>query len=222
MNYKRLIGPIEETVRRHGATPQGVWFDKGDNDEKCVKRFEAMFEPLPKTGPLDLLDVGCGPGLTLDYLEAQGWLGRLNYYGVDLSPLMIEHAKRSWPNWQFEVRDIIRNPLTISFDYAVLNGAFTSKGSASYDEMEEFVKSFLIPAWRATKVCLCFNVMSTHVDWRHDDLFHWPMDSAAEFCKQALSRHIVIRADYGLYEYTVQVYREARGGGSLIPARWQS
>jgi hypothetical protein len=34
------------------------------------------------------------------------------------------------------------------------------------------------------------------------------MDRAAAFCIQELSRHVNIIADYGLYEYTVQVFRE--------------
>src|SRR5450759_1392533 len=104
MNYQRLVGTIEESVRRHGATPQGVWNTQADSNSKCIKRFEVMCEPFPKTGSIDLLDVGCGPALMLDYLEAQGWLDRLNYYGVDISPLMIGHARQRWPNWRFDVR----------------------------------------------------------------------------------------------------------------------
>jgi hypothetical protein len=46
------------------------------------------------------------------------------------------------------------------------------------------------------------------VDWERDDLFHLPMDILADFLSREVSRHFAIRADYGLYEYTVHVYRE--------------
>ncbi len=56
---------------------------------------------------------------------------------------------------------------------------------------------------------MAFNVMSKHVDWEREDLFHLPFDTLAEFLKKELTRNFVFRNDYGLYEYTTYVYREA-------------
>ena len=39
-------------------------------------------------------------------------------------------------------------------------------------------------------------------------LFHLSSDVLLSFLKAELSRHCVIRHDYGLYEYTTYVYRE--------------
>ncbi len=55
---------------------------------------------------------------------------------------------------------------------------------------------------------MAFNVMNKVVDW--DDLFHWGFDEMAGAVSKALSRHLLIRADYGLYEYTFYVYRQPR------------
>ena len=49
--------------------------------------------------------------------------------------------------------------------------------------------------------------MSTLVDWERADLFHVPFDTLARMLKAHASRDFVIRQDYGLYEYTVYVYR---------------
>ncbi len=49
---------------------------------------------------------------------------------------------------------------------------------------------------------MAFNVMSTLVDWQRDDLFHLSFDTMAQYVSQALSRHFVVRHDYGAYEYT--------------------
>ena len=48
-------------------------------------------------GPV--LDVGCGPGTVTAYLAEQG----LDVSGVDLSPCMIEHARRLHPECRFTV-----------------------------------------------------------------------------------------------------------------------
>ena len=50
--------------------------------------------------------------------------------------------------------------------------------------------------------------MSKQVDWERDDLFHLPLDLLADYLTRNLSRHFVIRNDYGLYEYTVYVYHD--------------
>jgi hypothetical protein len=54
---------------------------------------------------------------------------------------------------------------------------------------------------------VAFNVMARHVDWMRDDLFHLSLDEMASFACRELSRDFVIRNDYGLYEYTVYVYK---------------
>lgn len=48
-------------------------------------------------GPV--LDVGCGPGTVTGYLAGRG----LNVSGVDLSPRMVEHARRLHPGCRFAV-----------------------------------------------------------------------------------------------------------------------
>jgi SAM-dependent methyltransferase len=48
-------------------------------------------------GPV--LDVGCGPGTVTAYLAERG----LDVSGVDLSPRMVEHARRLYPGCRFDV-----------------------------------------------------------------------------------------------------------------------
>lgn len=54
---------------------------------------------------------------------------------------------------------------------------------------------------------MAFNVMSKNVDWEREDLFHMPLDELSAFLTSSISRNFIIRNDYGLYEYTVYVYR---------------
>lgn len=54
-------------------------------------------DAVRETGPV--LDVGCGPGTVTAYLADRG----LDVSGVDLSPRMIENARRLHPNCRFRV-----------------------------------------------------------------------------------------------------------------------
>lgn len=51
------------------------------------------------TGLGPVLDVGCGPGTVTGYLAGRG----LDVSGIDLSPRMIEHARRRHPACRFRV-----------------------------------------------------------------------------------------------------------------------
>ena len=93
-------------------------------------------------------------------------------------------------------------------DYVVMNGVLTERRGVPFDEMRDYMFRLLERVYSLTRVGLAFNVMSQHVDWQRDDLFHVPYDLLAAFLKARLSRHFMFRTDYGLYEYTTYVYRE--------------
>jgi len=94
------------------------------------------------------------------------------------------------------------------FDYIVLNGVFTEKRELSFDEMLSYFKQLVPRVFAHAAVGIAFNVMTKHVDWEREDLFHLPFDTLAEFLKKELTRNFVFRNDYGLYEYTTYVYQD--------------
>lgn len=219
-DIKSLARPIEESVATRGLSPAAVWMDKEDALAKGATRCQAMFRAIPPGIPFSLLDIGCGPGFAIPYLEEKFGGDFAGYLGVDISKSLLEAARAAWPAYQFVERDILSDPLpALTHDHVIINGVVTAKFHIPHEEMERFAERLLAAAWRAARISLSFNVMSTHVDWTRDDLFHWPMDKAATFCVKHLSRHINILADYGLYEYTVQVFRQPRHE-DLIPKAW--
>ncbi len=57
--------------------------------------------------PGEVLDIGCGPGHTTEHLRQIG----LNPTGMDLSPKMIEHARKLFPECRFSVGDFFDLPV---------------------------------------------------------------------------------------------------------------
>ena len=95
-----------------------------------------------------------------------------------------------------------------NFDYIIMNGVFTEKMTLTFQYMLEYFKNMIKKVFNKANIGIAFNTMSIHVDWEREDLFHLPFDLLADFLKKEISRHFIIRNDYGLYEYTVYVYKE--------------
>jgi SAM-dependent methyltransferase len=205
-SYLRIVEHYQRCFDRHGATHLGVdWPKLAD----VALRHEVMFGVCREASALSLLDLGCGYGEFVDFLARRGDLERIDYRGIDLSATMIDAARRLHPGRPFDVRDILREPLdAASIDYVIMNGVLTERVGLGEDEMAAFARDMVAAAYRACRKGIAFNVMSHHVDRKREDLFHWPFDEAAAFIKRECSRHLVFRADYGLYEYTAYVYRE--------------
>lgn len=210
-NYLTLAEHYEQCLAKHGATPQGVdWPNASD----LTKRFHVMLDVLankPFTSTTTLLDLGCGYGALLDHIHTYNQQSNILYTGIDISANMIRAAQQRLPGQCFLQRDILIDPLPPgSFDYIIMNGLLTEKRNLPWHEMVKFAQRIIKAAFDTCREGIAFNVMSYHVDWSHPALFHWSLDEAAAFLFKHCSRHVVFRNDYGLYEYTVYVYKTSR------------
>jgi len=217
--WEVIIRHYEACLETHGATPAGVDWPNADD---LAMRFAIMLDLLTEAGEQpELLDLGCGPGFILDYLAVTGGLGRIRYHGIDLSETMIETARARWPNYEFTCRNIVTDPLPDrSVDVVIMNGLLTERVSLAADDMRELAESIVAAAFRVARFGIAFNVMSAHVDWQRDDLFHWNFDAVAAFLKREVSPHYTFRSDYGLHEYTCFVRRAPRAIGAPQGHAW--
>ena len=206
--YREIVAHYEGCLVRHGDNHRGVdwpWAEDAD------RRYAIMLGLVPPNAPrpVRLLDFGCGAGHLLEYIRRNRLPG-LKYHGLDLSTRFITLCREKFPDESFLIGDVLEQSFDLpAFDYIVMNGVFTEKCGLSYETMWHYVRDVLRRIWPRTRCGLAFNVMSKQVDWERDDLFHLPCDTLLAFLKAELSRHCVIRQDYGLFEYTTYVYREA-------------
>jgi SAM-dependent methyltransferase len=203
--YSDIVKHYEGCFAKHGDTPQGVdW----PNAHDAEKRYAVMADLFANASQGDqVLDLGCGAGHFLEFLQANKLDQKVHYSGLDLSESFIAHCKAKFPSHSWYVADLLKEDLD-PVDWVVMNGVFTERVNLSFEEMLTFWKRLVQRAFTHARKGIAFNVMSSQVDWQRDDLFHLPMDTMAAFVVEHLSRHTVIRRDYGLYEYTVYVYRE--------------
>lgn len=203
--YLEIVAHYENCLAKYGDSHLGVDWPK---QEHVDVRYQVMLEVIKKrdSSNVKLLDFGCGAAHLYEYIQ-KNHLDYIEYAGLDISEQFITLCKRKYPSVQYYCMDILANWDSLpSFDYVVMNGVFTEKRSLSYSDMLAYFFQVLRRVYTKTNVGLAFNVMSSHVDWERDDLFHVPIDTLAAFLTNELSRDFVVRNDYGLYEYTTYVY----------------
>jgi len=207
--YLVLQEHYEQKLHEHGDSHRGVdWPNRPD----AQKRYDVMLGLIGDAAtPASLLDIGCGLAHLYERIVEKGLEAQLSYEGLDISPAFIAACRSKHPDVRFHEADILSADSALQparqYDYVVLNGVFTEKLGMSHAEMSGFFQRMLATAFEFAGKGLAFNVMSKHVDWERDDLFHLPFDEMAGYVTKNLTRSFVIRNDYGLYEYTVYLYR---------------
>ena len=205
-NYKQIIADCEDFLEKYGDTHKGVGWLK---DQDVDHRYRVVLESIkPEHHPCSILDYGCGLAHLYQYMNENG-ISDIHYTGLDASEKYLDFCRGKFPDVEFIYGDIFDENLSLpSYDYVILNGIFSSKRSLTQSEMMDYMTRLLKEIWKYAKHGIAFNVHSKQVDWERDDLFHLPMDELAQMVCKELSRHFVVRHDYGTYEYTTYVYKE--------------
>jgi SAM-dependent methyltransferase len=205
-DYRQIIAHYESCLDRHGDSHLGVdW----PNAKDAETRYRVMLELIrERDSPVTLLDFGCGAGHLLEFIRRRD-LRMIDYRGLDASEKFISLCRRKFPGAPFYQKDILKDPGGIDpVDYVVLNGVLTEKRNLSETAMRRYMEALLCSVWPLARKGIAFNVMSMHLDWQRDDLFHVSFDSMADFLTAQISRHFQFRQDYGLYEFTTYAYRD--------------
>jgi SAM-dependent methyltransferase len=209
-HYRRIVSVSESYLDRFGAaSPRGVGWIHDDAET----RYRVMLDVIkPGASSVSLLDFGCGLSNLYEYILGQGFSG-IEYSGLDLSPRYLALSRLKYPTVRYYDTDVLdpTSPPLGPFDYVAMNGLFHTRGGLSQEEMFTLLRVLVSRLFEVATVGIAFNVISKQVDWEREDLFHLSIDSLLAFLAHEVSRHVVVRHDYGLYEYTVYVYRHAVG-----------
>lgn len=205
--YKEIIKHYENCLDKHGDTHLGVDWPK---EEDVFKRYKVMMELMTlkkDTYNVTLLDFGCGTAHLLDYITKNGF-SNVIYSGLDISEKFVAVCKGKYPETSFYCGDVLNPNFKLpAFDYIVMNGVFTEKRELTFEEMWDYFTQIITKVYSLCKKGVAFNVMSKQVDWERVDLFHVSLDMLSSFLCLNVTRDFVIRNDYGLYEYTVYIYK---------------
>lgn len=205
--YLKIKKHYEECLEKYGDNHLGVdW----PNLKDAALRYKIMIEVIRNTSKkVSILDFGCGLSHLYSYIVDND-IKNIEYTGLDISQKFISASRKKYPRNRYICADILTSKKSIGiYDYIVMNGVFTEKTDLTFEEMLLFFKKIIKKTYTTCREGVAFNVMSKQVDWERRDLFHLSLDALSDFLCKSVSRNFIIRNDYGLYEYTVYIYKES-------------
>lgn len=204
----KIMRQYRRFLRRHGPTVRALdWVSEAAQ--------KARFQVLAEVGPwegMSVADIGCGLGDFFGFLRDRGH--SVKYTGYDITPEMIDAARAKFPDPTacFEVRDILEEGLSGSFDYVVASGTFNIR----VDDHDDFLKGMLVAMYEGCRRAVAFNVLKpvppTHPDHAFNKLFYRdfyyeiPPEDLLALCR-TLSPRVELRHEEVPSDSTVFIHR---------------
>lgn len=187
----------EKNLQQHGTTSKAVgWRDNNSHEI----RFSMLSYVIEAGAPVTINDLGCGYGAFLGFLEQRKMPVR-GFYGYDISPGMLEEARRRYPDGKWIEGSVLESVA----DYSFACGIFNVRLAASEEAWKQYIERTLDNLNDRSTRGFAFNLLTTYVDFRAPDLFYADPAYYFDLCKQRYSRRVALLHDSPLYEWTMIV-----------------
>lgn len=187
-----------DKVRRYGYDHRGLGFRTRSAQEK---RFEALLA-LGDFHGARVLDVGCGFGDFLAFLQARGV--RPRYTGIDLCEPMIERCRERFAPGvgHFEVADVLAWQARGGYDYVVASGIFGLDAPGARERIEPTLRRLL--EW--SRIGAAANFLSARSPAKVDARVYV---DPTEMLRAAMELTPAVRLDHGYLpnDFTLHLYR---------------
>lgn len=196
---------IEQIYRdlylQHGYSPKSLGWDK----EKQFLRFYQLTADWDLTG-VHILDVGCGFGDLLYYLDYAG-VTDYRYSGIDIVPEFIEEAQRrhSGSNINFILADFMNADLDSEYDIAIASGTFNLKmdGIDGY----EYISRNMRKMFELSRMGIAADFLSDKVDFAHAHNFNSSPEKILSY-GYSLSRNVVLKNNFFPFEFAILINKD--------------
>ena len=165
-------------------------------------RFKQLIDGLEIKGK-HVLDVGCGFGDLVDYLEKVGKAA--SYTGVDITPQFIDKSKKHHPEHSFYCCDYFKHPVDESFDIIICNGVLNGNVEDVINVREKAIEVMFDHA----NEVVAFTMAGSHHQPENKDTNRvWYADSIeiTVFCA-SLTKKLVLKQQYRPKDFTIQMFK---------------
>jgi len=192
-------------LAEYGETPLGVDWNGEDGQ---ILRFEQLCKIVEPCEHFSLNDLGCGYGALYGFLLNKH--EKLAYSGIDVAEVMIHAARQRYTD-QSQARFIISNKPDQIADYSIASGIFNVRLGRTDDEWLAYLKSTLDILNNNSSKGFAFNCLTSYSDRdkMRDYLYYADPCKLFDLCKRSYSRNVALLHDYGLYEFTILVRKQA-------------
>lgn len=202
---KRVGALYTGNLHEHGLSSRSVGWKDAESQRLRFDKLAEVILPEHRAAGFTCNDWGCGYGAMCDYLDQREDFTLNRYYGYDISKEMIAAARGA----ECSRAEFIEATLPTQIaDYTFVSGTFNVRFQSSDADWADYIRQSLSDLWKKSRHGLAFNLLTTFVDWRADDLFYADPAEFFTFCRRKLSRFVTLLHDYPLYEWTILVRRE--------------
>ena len=194
---KKNISIYKNLLLKYGEDHRSLNWGSS-NSQKL--RFKILSEVGLQSGN-SVLDIGCG---LLDFYK---WLRKkipgVNYFGIDLTPSMIEISQKNFPKIKLWKGDVFQNNFKDKeFDFIVASGIFVYRKNKPIKYMKETIKKM----YDICKKGIAFNSLSTFAENKTKNEFYANPSDVFNFCKK-IDTNVVLRHDYLKNDFTIYLYK---------------
>jgi len=146
-----------------------------ESPEAQKARFDVLVRNIPFKGK-KILDVGCGVGSLLGYLQSENAAGE--YTGIDILPGMIEEARKRHPGARFIIGDVLSEKIfpSLSFDIIISSGLF----NLNMGDNEGFLSEVFQKFCDLSRSTVALNLLHVRSPDREDKYYYYHPDEVKE------------------------------------------
>jgi trans-aconitate methyltransferase len=194
--FDRISKFYDGLVQTYGHDPRACDYGRAESQ---MAKFRVLADVAPLSNK-SLLDVGCGFADFSAYLNER--YSNVAYSGIDLSESMIREARRSRPNLDVRVCNIMDVDGDNIADVVTANGIFYLLEEQAPNLMHAIVARMFALCRQA----LAFNSLSSWAPDQVKEEFYADPAQTLSWCRE-LSPFVVLRHDYHSRDFTVYIYK---------------
>lgn len=187
----------EKSLKEHGTTSKAVGWP---TDKSHGLRFEKLIQVIDPTTQFSVNDLGCGYGAFLGFLHERS-LPVAGFHGHDISMLMVEEARKRYPDYEWTQEASLTSPA----DYSFASGIFNVRLSETEEAWRAHIEKTLTNIHENSVRGFAFNLLTSYVDYREPHLYYGDPSFYFDLCKRRFSRRVSLLHDYPLFEWTMIV-----------------
>ena len=153
----RINQAYQTRLKQRGNNAEGVFWR---NQSTQIARFEALLEITKKASPnlqTTIVDIGCGYGAMLDFIEQSAYSQTILYSGVDINRSMIRACWQQFPEKKHLFR--LGRKSYQEVDFSVFSGTFNLCFSNNVETWEKYIFSNLEHSWEKSRFGLVLNLL---------------------------------------------------------------
>jgi SAM-dependent methyltransferase len=201
---KLIIERYTERFKQHGIDIKTL---ASGNRERQLIRFK-IFSEIGDLNGHSVLDIGCGFGDFYQYLKDAGI--SVDYTGIDICPAFIDVGHQRFPEAHFQFADVQQEDLGRKFDYIVCSQVYNNK--LQKENNEQVIRDVIRKGFELCNVAFAIDMITQYVDYKEEKLHYYSPEEIFAFCK-GLTKRVMLRHDYPLFEFMVCLYRDFPGWG---------